>query len=138
MKIYVNAEGVIYDVGENITGDTSLSEIEINDNGNPFSGWSKGKICCYKVAVQDGIVTMMTLAVDSRIIRNFDAVSPKTFTKTAYTGDTEITFYDVPDGNVSVFIGGYSGNYSVNRIQDRLTVSFEPLADQTDITISIS
>ncbi len=61
-----------------------------------------------------------------------------TATKTAYTGDTEITFYDVPSGNVSVYINGYLGNYAVNRIQDRLTVSFDALEDQTDITISIT
>ena len=134
MKIYVNAEGVIFDVGVNTTGDNSLREVEINDNGNPFSGWSKGKICCYKVAVQDGVVTMMTPAVDSRIIRNFDAVSPKTFTKTAYIEDTECIFTDVPEGNMTVFC---PVNYTVERMDNRVTVYFDPLEAVTEITISI-
>ena len=133
MKIYVNAEGVIYDVGENTTGE-ELREIEINDNGNPFSGWSKGKICCYKVAVENGIVTMMTPAVDSRIIRNFDAVSPKTYTKTAYIEDTELTFTDVPSGNLTVYC---PVNYTVERQDNKITMYFEPLEEVTEITISI-
>ena len=133
MKIYVNTEGVIYDVDTNTTG-LELTEIEINDNGNPFAVWSKGKICCYKVAVQDGIVTMMTPAVDSRIIRNFDVVSPKTFTKTAYIEDTECIFTDVPSGNMTVYC---PVNYTVERMDGRVTVYFEPLEEVIEITISI-
>ena len=64
-----------------------------------------------------------------------DTLKPYTATKTAYIGDSEVVFYDVPDGNVSVFIDGR--NYSVERIQNRLTVSFDALTEQTDITISI-
>jgi hypothetical protein len=133
MKIYVNSEGVIYDVGENTTGE-ELTELEINDNGNPFNGWSKGKICCYKVAVENGVVTMMTPAVDSRIIRNFDAVSPKTYTKTAYIEDTECIFTGVPSGNMTIFC---PVNYTVERMDGRVTVYFEPLEEVINITISV-
>lgn len=134
MKVYVNSEGIIYDVGENTTGDDTLTELEINDNRNPFAGWSKGKICCYRVAVQDGTVIEYAPAVDSRIIRNFDAVSPKTFTKTAYIEDTECIFTDVPQGNMTVYC---PVNYTVERMDGRVTVYFEPLEEVTEITISI-
>ena len=65
------------------------------------------------------------------------AITPYTETKTAYYGESEKTFYDVPDGNVSVYFTDYDGNYSVSRVSGRLTISFDTLTEQTDITISI-
>lgn len=64
-----------------------------------------------------------------------DAITPYKDTKTAYIGDTEIIFYDVPEsGNVTVF---FNASYNMERIADRITLTFEPLADITEITISI-
>lgn len=65
------------------------------------------------------------------------AITPYTETKTAYYGESEKTFYDVPDGNVSVYFTDYDGDYSVSRVSGRLTISFDTLTEQTDITISI-
>ena len=65
------------------------------------------------------------------------AITPYTETKTAYYGESEKTFYDVPDGNVSVYFTNYDGDYSVSRVSGRLTISFDTLTEQTDITISI-
>ena len=70
MKIYVNEKNEIKDVGT--TTDESLIEYVINDAYNPFANWSVAKICCYKVAVKDGYVTMSTPYVDSRIIEHID------------------------------------------------------------------
>lgn len=61
-------------------------------------------------------------------------ITPYTETQTAYYGETEKTFYDVPQGNVTVF--GLS-QYNMSRISDRLVFTFEPLTEQTEITISI-
>lgn len=61
-------------------------------------------------------------------------ITPYTETQTAYYGETEKTFYNVPQGNVTVY--GLS-QYSMSRISDRLVFTFEPLTEQTDITISI-
>ncbi len=61
-------------------------------------------------------------------------ITPYTETKTAYYGEIEKTFYNVPTGNVTVF--GLS-QYNMSRISDRLVFTFEPLTEQTDITISI-
>lgn len=66
-----------------------------------------------------------------------DRITPYTDTKTAYYGDTSVTFYDVPDGHVSVFMDDYNGDYSISRIESRLVVSFDALDKQTAITISI-
>lgn len=65
------------------------------------------------------------------------AITPYTETKTAYYGEKEKSFYDIPDGRMSVYFTNYDGNYSISRISDRLTVSFDTLTEQTDITISI-
>lgn len=64
-------------------------------------------------------------------------VTPYTETKTGYYGEREKTFYNVPMGNVTVLFSNYNGNYSVGRIADRVTVSFDTLTEQTNITISV-
>lgn len=66
-----------------------------------------------------------------------NAITPYTDTKTAYYGDTSVTFYDAPQGNASVFIDGYGGGYSVSRESSRLIVSFDALDKQTEVTVSI-
>lgn len=68
---------------------------------------------------------------------NISAITPYTETKTAYYGESEKTFYDVPYGRMSVYFTNYDGDYSVSRVSGRLTISFDTLTEQTDITISI-
>lgn len=75
---------------------------------------------------------------DIRGVRqNISEISPYTETKTAFYGEKEKTFYNVPQGNILVQFSNYQGSYAVNRIADRLTVMFEQLTDNTDITITI-
>lgn len=65
------------------------------------------------------------------------AITPYTETKTAYIGDTDIYFTNVPLGNVSVF--GISPQYNVTRLVNDLLIEFdEPLEEVTEVTISIS
>lgn len=66
-----------------------------------------------------------------------EVITPYTETKTAYFNESEKTFYGVPQGNVTVMFDNYNGDYSVSRVTDRLTVSFDTLSEQTNITISI-
>lgn len=63
-----------------------------------------------------------------------NAITPYTETQIGYYGETEKTFYNVPEGNVTVF--GLK-EYSLDRISDRLTLTFDALSEQTEITISI-
>lgn len=69
--------------------------------------------------------------------QNVSEITPYTETKKAYYNEKEKTFYNVPQGNILVQFSNYQGSYAVNRIADRLTVTFEQLTDNTDITISI-
>lgn len=63
-----------------------------------------------------------------------DEVTPYTETKQAYIGDTEVTFYDVPEGNVTVF---FDKPYTMEKVADRITLHFEELEEVTEITISV-
>lgn len=73
MILYVNNKNEVKDV--NYTSDKNLTSLEVNDDiidNNPFLTWSTAKICCYKVEVKDGAVTMYTPYVDSRIIEHIE------------------------------------------------------------------
>ena len=145
MKVYVDSESKIRDVGS--TTDTTLTELTINNEGNPFEGWSKAKICCYMVTVVDGVVTMMTPYVDTRnfeMVDNLDRqiteTKPYTATQSASCGDTEVIFEDVPQGLIICEVTDSEGNeifYNLERSGDTVTVDFEPLEYAADVTISI-
>lgn len=139
MIVFTDEKGCIKDV--NTTSDTSLIEVHINDEENPFSNWTIAKICCYRVEVTDGYVTMMTPYVDSRLIEHIDqlgkevdAITPYTETKTAYIGDTEVVFFPPNIGNVTVY---FDKPYTMEKLSDRIIVSFDELEEVTEITISI-
>lgn len=66
-----------------------------------------------------------------------EELTPYTETNSAYFGETEKTFYNVPEGNISVFFDNYDGDYSISRVSDRVTVSFDPLEQETNITIKV-
>lgn len=65
-------------------------------------------------------------------------LTPYEETKKAYYGENEKVFYGVPLGNLSVFFSNYTGEYTVQRISDRLVILFpDRLQDMTDITIMV-
>lgn len=68
---------------------------------------------------------------------NVANLTPYEETKKAYFGEHEKTFYNVPEGNVLVFFDNYNGTYSIERVGNRLTVSFDTLEHETNVTISI-
>jgi hypothetical protein len=61
-------------------------------------------------------------------------ITPWTQTKKAYIDDTEVVFTDVPNGNLTVYC---DVAYSVVRSATEVTVSFAPLEEVIDVTISI-
>lgn len=66
-----------------------------------------------------------------------DALTPYTQTKTAYIGDTEITFDEIPYGNLTIFTDKPL-NYSYTRDNNRVAITFDELEEVIAITISIS
>ena len=137
MTVYVNDRNEIHDVGS--TTDPKLTPIEVTDGS--LDDMSEALICCYKVTVVDGVVTMRTPYVPSTVLESIDrlgkqteAITPKQFTKTAYIEDTEVVFSGVPTGNMTVYC---SVPHTVERDGDRVTVRFESLEEVINITISV-
>lgn len=63
-------------------------------------------------------------------------ITPYTETKTAYIGDTEVVFTNVPQGNLSVYFDTPT-DYSVERTKDAIAVTFDALDEVTTVTISV-
>lgn len=72
MYVSINSKNEIKEVG--VSTNPNLTSVFINDKDNPFEGWSDAKICCYKVKVKDGIVTMLRPYVDNDLVEHFDAL----------------------------------------------------------------
>ena len=74
----------------------------------------------------------------NRLSSQVTSITPYTETKTAYYGEKEKTFYNVPNGNTSVFFDKYNGGYSVSRTEDRLIISFdETIIEATNVTVMV-
>lgn len=67
MLVYTDNDGRIMAV--ETSDDPDLIPVEIiDDDDNPFAGWSDARICCYRIHATDGHVDMMTPYVNSILI----------------------------------------------------------------------
>ena len=139
MTIYINDRNEIHDVGS--TTDPKLTPIEVTDGS--LDDMSEALICCYRVNVVDGVVTMRTPYVPSTVLESIDrlgrqteAITPWTASKTAYIDDTSVSFENVPNGNTSVYVGGLNHIF-FERDGDRVIVRFEPLEEMQTVTINV-
>lgn len=73
MILFINNKNEIKDV--NTTDDNSLTSIEIEDENNPFVGWSVAKICCYALNLENGEYKGFYPYVDTCIIEHIDRLS---------------------------------------------------------------
>jgi hypothetical protein len=69
-------------------------------------------------------------------------ITPTTYTKTAYIGDTDVVFENVPQGNITVIAeseNGYHPYYTeLKRENDRVRIRYVvPFESVTTITLSI-
>lgn len=149
MIVFVDNESKIRAVGK--TSDESLKPLYIDESNPmfPFKGWSNAKICCYMVAVLDGVVIMMTPYVDSQLLDAIDmmgheteSVLPFEAIQSASMGDTEVVFDEVPEGVVTVDARDMEDNilsFHVNRSSSIVRVFFdEPLQYAADIRILVN
>ena len=65
-----------------------------------------------------------------------EQITPTTYTKTAYIGDTSVTFDNVPSGNLSILTDAPL-TYSYTRENNIVVISFDELSEVINITISI-
>lgn len=74
-------------------------------------------------------------SVDNKV----NSITPYEQTKKAYYGEIEKVFYNVPDGNTTIFFDNFDGEYTVERIENRLTVRFaERLKGMTSVTVMVN
>ena len=71
-----------------------------------------------------------------------EQITPTTYTKTAYIGDTDVVFENVPQGNITVIAeseNGYHPYYTeLKRENDRVRIRYVvPFESVTKITLSI-
>lgn len=72
--------------------------------------------------------------------QSISQIEPTTYTKTVGIGETEVTFTDIANGNISVFIEDNEGKFppfDMDKSGNILTVYFEPLENVATITVSI-
>jgi hypothetical protein len=70
----------------------------------------------------------------SNLNNRITEITPYEQSKTAYYGENEKVFYGVPNGILTV---NMDGEYTVERIEDRVYVRFERLDETKDITITV-
>lgn len=97
--------------------------------------------------IEDGECTFEPLPVDdsfrklvrrvNKINAHVDEITPYTATKVAYAKQKVKVFYNVPEGNTSIFFDNYSGEYQVKRVANRLKITFPALTDKTNITVMV-
>lgn len=81
-------------------------------------------------------VTAKTDDTASKVVE----ITPWTASKTAYIDDTEVTFTDVPQGNVSVYMTDKEGQNvpcTFERVYNGIKVAFEKRNSLAEINISI-
>lgn len=141
-----------------IIGDTPLAEgFELYDDDDLIGDMSEyiylfreDDTCKEYTKVEDEIIPPETYASGdvpinpiqrqiSALNRRINAITPYTETKRGYIGEVEKMFYNVPDGNVSVFFDNYNDSYGIHRESDRVKVFVvsEGLKQETNITIMV-
>lgn len=75
----------------------------------------------------------------SQVNSKVNDITPYEETKKAFYGEIEKVFYNVPEGNTTIFFDNYDGEYEVSRIENRLTVIFaDRLKDMTNVTVMVN
>lgn len=116
MYIAINKRGEIKGVG--VTTNPELTSVYIKDDENPFDGWSKAKICCYKVVVKDGVVMMMTPYIDSRLLDNFDYVGQE-------CEENEESISETNDGLIETYETTLSNEQTISECEEALMELYE-------------
>ena len=64
-------------------------------------------------------------------------LTPFQETKKAYYGEYTKSFYNVPNGRITVYFDNYDSDYIVRRYSNRVEIEFNTLIKETNITIII-
>lgn len=77
MILYLNNRGEIHAVGS--TERTDLTKVELDETaiGFPFCGWSYTRICCYRIEIENGYITMMTPYVPTHMMSALESLESR-------------------------------------------------------------
>ena len=125
MIVFVNQNYEIKDVDH--TDLEGLTAIEINDDNNPFANWSIAKICCYRVFIVDGMVTMMTPYVDTRIIEHIDQLGKQVDNNTSGIQMNSVDIIATQEGLAETYEGT---NTSITQLEEALVEVYEIIVPQ--------
>ncbi len=152
MILFMNDKLEVHAVNVNNTDDNTLTPVFVDETKEQIidiASWPVAKICCYKMAVSNGIITMFTPYVDSNSIPHFEqlgkqveAVTPFERVEKASIGETEVTFVGVPEGvTLTTSVIDLEKNvisHNVTRSEDVVKVFFEPLQYAADIYLKVN
>lgn len=152
MILFVNDKQEVHAVNVNNTGDKTLTPVFVDETKKQvidIASWSIARICCYKMAVSNGIIIMITPYVDSNSIPHYDQlgrqvedITPYKAVEKASAGETEVTFVGVPEGKtLTTVVKDLEGNFidhNTTKSEDIVKVFFDPLTYAADITLSIN
>lgn len=117
MTIYVNERNEIKDVGATL--DSTLIPIEVTDG--TFDNWCIARICCYKVNVVNGFVTMLTPYVDSRLIEHINQLGTSTEDNKGNIEDNSEGIYDLAEIVSEDSLSIYDLAEIINSLDERVT-----------------
>lgn len=125
MVVFINSRGEIKDVGS--TKQVDLVGVVIHDEENPFKDWPVAKICCYRVEVRDGIVTMMTPYVDTRIIEHIDQLGKQIDNNTSGIQTNSEDIVTTQEGLAETY---EETNKSITQLEEALVEVYEIIVPQ--------
>ena len=119
-----------------------LSELQFYGRGDRMTLEQRVKI------LEDNFKAFITTRANDKFYTDADIngnrnsianLTPWKATKTAYLYDTSIQFENVPEGNITVYFNPsvISANYTLERIGDLVRLTFDPLEEVTEVTLSI-
>ena len=124
MYISVNEKNEIKKVGidENLT----VLYVDENSADYPWNGWSEAKICCYKVEVKDGIVTMMTPYIWSNNLDVIDQLGKSTEVNKSDISDNR-------DGLMETFETGMTNSDDIATLRNGLMEVYEMITAESEV-----
>ena len=93
MYLSVNERNEVKKVG--IDDNLTILYVDENNSEYPFKGWSDAKICCFKVNVKDGIITMATPYIYNNNLEVIDMLGQS-------TDDNSDGLYDVAEATSDI------------------------------------
>lgn len=152
MILFMNDKQEVHAVNVNNTDDKTLTPVFVDETKEQIvdiASWPVARICCYKMAVSNGVITMFTPYVDSNSISHYEQlgrqvedITPYKAVEKASAGETEVTFVGVPEGKtLTTVVKDLEGNFidhNTTKSEDIVKVFFEPLTYAADITLSIN